>query len=115
MDPAAKIHAGFEPVMPSYAAYLKPPEVSALVEFIKSLKDAPGRSPVEHGLFPPSAAATQPPAGNIGLPAGQLRAVPGEPWHDSEPGLPAPGRELQPLPRASRQTLEHSLLDGGTP
>jgi cytochrome c oxidase subunit 2 len=76
LDPAAKIHAGFDPVMPSYEGYLKPPEVSALVEYIKALKDAP--------------------------------------FHGSEQGLPAAGREVMPLPRASREALERLVLDAGT-
>lgn len=41
MDPAVRIHAGFPPVMPSYRGMLAPPEVSALVEYIKALKEPP--------------------------------------------------------------------------
>jgi cytochrome c oxidase subunit 2 len=115
MDPAVKVHAGFEPVMPSYAGYLNPPEVSALVEFIKSLKDVPGRSAREHGIPSASAAALTPPAGSIGRPPGEPLALPSEPGHASEQGLPAPGRELMPLPRAPRERLEQELGDGGAP
>lgn len=39
MDPGAQIHAGFKNVMPSYQGVLTAPEVGALVEFIRSLRD----------------------------------------------------------------------------
>jgi cytochrome c oxidase subunit II len=48
MDPAAKVVAGFAPVMPSYLGQLSGPEAAALVEYIRSLADArpaPGVSP----------------------------------------------------------------------
>lgn len=41
MDPPAKLHRGFPPVMPSYVGYLQPAEVGALVELIKSLSRGP--------------------------------------------------------------------------
>ena len=41
MEPHADVVAGFNPVMPSYHAVLSEPETAALVEFIKSLRDAP--------------------------------------------------------------------------
>jgi hypothetical protein len=41
MDPAADIHRGFPPVMPSYQGLLTAPQVGALVEYIRSLRDAP--------------------------------------------------------------------------
>jgi cytochrome c oxidase subunit 2 len=41
MDPAADLHAGFSPVMPSYHGVLAAHEVGALVDYIKSLKHAP--------------------------------------------------------------------------
>lgn len=44
MDPQAKVVADFAPAMPSYQGQLEPPEVAALVEFIKSLREAPGRA-----------------------------------------------------------------------
>lgn len=40
MDPNARIAAGFQPVMPSYQARLTPEEVGAIVEYIRSLRDA---------------------------------------------------------------------------
>jgi cytochrome c oxidase subunit 2 len=38
MDPAAEVVAGFQNVMPTYQGKMTPPEVAAVVEFIKSLK-----------------------------------------------------------------------------
>jgi cytochrome c oxidase subunit 2 len=43
MDPAAQIHRGFQPVMPSYQGLLSGPEIGALVEYIRSLRDLPRR------------------------------------------------------------------------
>jgi cytochrome c oxidase subunit 2 len=39
MDPRAVIAAGFAPVMPSYQGALTPTETSAIVEYIRSLRD----------------------------------------------------------------------------
>ena len=44
MDPAADIVAGFQNVMPTYQGKLTPPEVAAIVEYIKSLKTSAVRS-----------------------------------------------------------------------
>jgi cytochrome c oxidase subunit 2 len=41
MDPSAEVVDGYQPVMPSYRGILDQPEVAALVELIKSLRDAP--------------------------------------------------------------------------
>lgn len=41
MDPLARLHLGFQPVMPSYQGFLSVAETGALVEFIKSLRDVP--------------------------------------------------------------------------
>jgi cytochrome c oxidase subunit 2 len=38
MDPAAQVAAGYQAVMPSFQGRLSPPEVAALVEYLKSLK-----------------------------------------------------------------------------
>jgi cytochrome c oxidase subunit 2 len=38
MDPAAEIVAGFQNVMPTYQGRMTPPEVAAVVEYIKSLR-----------------------------------------------------------------------------
>lgn len=39
MDPLARIHRGYEPVMPSYRGLLTAAEIGALVEYIRSLRD----------------------------------------------------------------------------
>jgi cytochrome c oxidase subunit II len=44
MDPGAEIVAGFQNVMPTYQGKLSPPEVAAVVEYIKSLKTSAVRS-----------------------------------------------------------------------
>ncbi len=41
MDPAAEVVAGFPAVMPTYLGSLPQPEVAAIVEYIRSLKDGP--------------------------------------------------------------------------
>jgi len=38
MDPAGQIVAGYQNVMPSYQGKMSPPEVAAVVEYLKSLK-----------------------------------------------------------------------------
>ena len=43
MDPRAKIVKGFKPVMPTYQGRLAAPDAAALVEFIKSLRNAEPR------------------------------------------------------------------------
>jgi cytochrome c oxidase subunit II len=40
MDPMSQIAAGFQPVMPTYRGALAPADVSAIVELIRSLRDA---------------------------------------------------------------------------
>jgi cytochrome c oxidase subunit 2 len=51
MDPRAVIAAGFAPVMPSYQGALTPAEASAIIEYIRSLRDVqPAR------VVPPPAA-----------------------------------------------------------
>jgi cytochrome c oxidase subunit 2 len=41
MDPAAQLHLGFQPVMPSYQGLLTAAQIGALVEYIRSLRDEP--------------------------------------------------------------------------
>jgi cytochrome c oxidase subunit 2 len=57
MDPRAVIAAGFQPVMPSYQGALTPAEASAIVEYIRSLREV---QPVD---------VVPPPAGAIAVPA----------------------------------------------
>ncbi len=102
MDPLAKIHAGYAPVMPSYHGLLSPGETAAMIELIKSLRDVPGRAtpPME-----PSPDAGAPPAGGIGrvnqpLPALPLHLAPAQqPMPPAfEQGLPPPGLQPNPPP-----------------
>jgi cytochrome c oxidase subunit 2 len=49
MDPAADVVSGYQNVMPTYQGQLSPPEVAAVVEFIKSLKTPAVRSGPSEG------------------------------------------------------------------
>jgi cytochrome c oxidase subunit 2 len=53
MDPMAKIHRGYQAVMPSFLGKLQPPEVAAILEYIRSLQHVepkPGaRTPAADG------------------------------------------------------------------
>lgn len=52
MDPAADIVQGFQNVMPTFQGKLSPPEVAAVVEYIKSLQTpAVGRGPSEGPVY----------------------------------------------------------------
>lgn len=61
--PGAKVVAGFDNVMPSYQGRIKDIEVTAIVEWLKSLSD---KGPKPLSEFPPSGAA---PAGTPAAPA----------------------------------------------
>ncbi|MRG92185.1 cytochrome c oxidase subunit II [Polyangium spumosum] len=39
MDPLARIHAGYQRIMPSYLGQIRPAETSAIIELMKSLRD----------------------------------------------------------------------------
>ncbi len=41
MDPLAKVHRGYTPIMPTYRGILDPPETAALLELMRSLADEP--------------------------------------------------------------------------
>jgi cytochrome c oxidase subunit 2 len=41
MDPTAKLHVGYPPLMPSFLGRLSGPEVDAIVEYIRSLRTTP--------------------------------------------------------------------------
>jgi cytochrome c oxidase subunit II len=52
MDPGAQIVRGFQNVMPTYQGRLSPPEVAALIEYIKTLKTpAVGPGPAEGPVY----------------------------------------------------------------
>lgn len=121
MDPQSKMHAGYDPVMPSYMGLLKPPEVGALVEYIKALQDVP----VEGGpavaaaptgapnRLPPSAPNRIPePAGEPGAQAAALTSLPDAPRNDRAQGLPAAGAQIYPPPRqVTPAGLERQMLE----
>jgi cytochrome c oxidase subunit 2 len=97
MDPLAKLHRGYPPVMPTYLGLLKPGEVAALIEYIKSLADVPGARRAAQAPQPASLA----PAGAIGQPKGQLGApVPGAPTRmvPEDTALRVPPLIENPLP-----------------
>jgi cytochrome c oxidase subunit 2 len=51
LDPAAKVVAGFDPVMPTYKGRITDKEITALIEYIKSLNQTEGKSgPARPGL-----------------------------------------------------------------
>ena len=47
LDPQAKVVEGFEPVMPPFAGRVKPEEVDAIIEFIRSLSELPEKGSAE--------------------------------------------------------------------
>jgi cytochrome c oxidase subunit 2 len=52
MDPAADLVQGYQNVMPTFQGKLSPPEVAALVEYIKSLRSpAVGAGPSEGPVY----------------------------------------------------------------
>jgi cytochrome c oxidase subunit II len=120
MDPNAKIHRGFAAVMPSYIGYLKPPEVGALVSYIKSLQRATTVTAiapaVETGTYSaPDTNPTREPA-----PAGEIGQPPGQPKTTTElEAQPRGTGPLQsgsiesapnPLPRGTPQQLQRQML-----
>jgi cytochrome c oxidase subunit 2 len=66
MDPRARVHRGYAPIMPSYLGQLSATEAAALVLYIRSLPASP----------PPEAADPLPPAGSPRL---DLPTAPGAP------------------------------------
>jgi cytochrome c oxidase subunit 2 len=74
MEPNADVVAGFKSVMPSYFGVLTQPEVAALVEYIKSLRDEPPR-----GVDLPALSITPLPAADSGAPGSGPPVRPEEP------------------------------------
>lgn len=58
MDPRADVVAGFKPVMPTYQGVLTAPEVAALVEYIKSLREGDTEPGVQLPAVVPAASPT---------------------------------------------------------
>jgi cytochrome c oxidase subunit 2 len=55
MDPAAQLVAGYQNVMPSFQGKMTPPEVAAVVEYIKSLRTpAVNAGPSEGPVYEPT-------------------------------------------------------------
>ncbi|MGE0871873.1 MAG: c-type cytochrome [Kofleriaceae bacterium] len=54
MDPLARVHAGFAPIMPTYRGLLAGGDIAALVEYIRSLADRP----IQWSPLPVGTAAT---------------------------------------------------------
>jgi cytochrome c oxidase subunit II len=118
MDPRAKVHRGFQTVMPSYIGYLKPAEVAAVVTYIKALRYAPSvaalapvREPARGIYQPPDTGATRrpPPAGEIGPAPGQAKRVTEVPELELNQGgllQSAPN----PVPSAPREQLQELML-----
>jgi cytochrome c oxidase subunit 2 len=99
MDPLAKLHRGFAPVMPSYHGLLTPAETAAIVQLIKALARAPGHQ--DQPLAAETPGMGPPPAGAIGrvftgpAPWPTTRELPGQ-TPPAAQALPPPG--LQPNP-----------------
>jgi cytochrome c oxidase subunit 2 len=120
MDPNAKIHRGFPSVMPSYIGYLKPPEVGALVSYIKSLQNATTTTaiapPAETKTYqtpdtPPTRAPR--PAGAIGTLPGQARVTTDLEEEPRGTGPLQPGTiesATNPLPRGTQEQLREQML-----
>jgi cytochrome c oxidase subunit II len=96
MDPLARLHAGFQPVMPSYHGLLSPGQTAAIIELIKSIREVPGRAAPPMVELPPSSGP--PPAGAMGpapvspIPSETLQPAP------APPNQPPPGQEALPPP-----------------
>jgi cytochrome c oxidase subunit II len=74
MDPAAELHLGFPAVMPSYQGLLTAPQIGAIVEYIRSLRDVrrhAGSQPLPASVAPPAPIVTP-------LPGDPPRALPAD-------------------------------------
>jgi cytochrome c oxidase subunit 2 len=93
MDPLARLHRGYEPVMPSYQGLLTAAETGALVEYIRSLRDVN-----------PALGASPPPLLPPGDDTLRLQITPGR-----MPGLPS-GVQPEPAPGAEGAAMPAPLL-----
>ena len=100
MDPAADLHLGFPNVMPSYQGLLTAPQIGAVVEYIRSLRDVSrhaGNQPLPAAVSPPAPIVTPLPGDPPrGLPADDLqrRAPTGVPLY-APPSGPSPSEPSQ--------------------
>jgi cytochrome c oxidase subunit 2 len=95
MDPAADLHLGFSAVMPSYQGLLTAPQVGAIVEYIRSLRDVS-----RHEGSQPLPAAVSPPAPIVTPLPGDTPSAP--PPDDLERHAP-PGVPIYPPPSEPSQ------------
>jgi cytochrome c oxidase subunit 2 len=72
MEPGADVVAGYDPVMPTFFGVLPQPEVAALVEYIKSLRD----SHPESGIVLPSTQVKPPVPTDAGAPNARIPILP---------------------------------------
>jgi hypothetical protein len=95
MDPAADLHLGFPNVMPSYQGLLTAPQIGAIVEYIRSLRDVS-----RHAGSQPLPAAVSPPAPIVTpLPGDPPRALPADDLQRRAPtGLPIYPPPTEPPP-----------------
>jgi cytochrome c oxidase subunit 2 len=66
MDPTAKLHAGYQPIMPTYQGRLSPGQTAAILELIKSIRT------------PPPAAFPRDPAPQLPIQVGGTQVVPAQ-------------------------------------
>ncbi len=102
MDPLAKVHQGFEPVMPSYLGLISPAETAAIIEYVKALSPVPPAPDQGRGSVAPRPSGTPPP-GEMGQPPRELGTRPPDTRPGfvlpSEQGTPIPGHPIQPPPQ----------------
>jgi cytochrome c oxidase subunit 2 len=99
MDPLAKIHLGYQGVMPSFLGKLRPPEVAAILEYIRSLQD----------VGPKPGARTPGPGGPPFVRSGPTLTAPpsgGEAVGPIEGGREHPGSSTRTPPERGQKQLE---------
>jgi cytochrome c oxidase subunit 2 len=99
MDPLARLHRGFQPVMPSYRGLITAAETGAIVEYIKSLRSAP----VTHAQDPLPQGA----AGTVTIP------IPAQPGQGPELDVSKPAPEVMDTPRDTARDTIDELLESG--
>ncbi len=95
MDPLARMHRGYEPVMPSYQGLLTAAETGALVEYIRSLRDV---TPDQRASPLPVLAPGDDTMRLQATPERTIDPASGGPPSDLLPEQPAPGAESAQTP-----------------